>query len=132
MTTSSLPEPAPGNIIKLHTPISEVPPTLPTPKIRLSVPGTTVPEGFSNFGGNTPLRLVIPGKKVVPAQKKGLPEQDLKAINNALGKLVRIPIPDWIGLTGRHRMGLVNSSEHQSIQSESNYPSKPLFNGTKA
>jgi len=97
MTTSSLPEPAPGNIIKLHTPISEVPPSLPTPKIRLSLPGTTVPEGYSNFGGNTPLRLVIPGKKVVPAQKKGLPEQDLKAINNALSKLVRTPIPIWNG-----------------------------------
>ena len=87
MTTASLPEPQPGNIIKLHTPVTEVPPTLPT-KIRLSLPGTTVPEGFSNFGGNQPLKLVIPGKKVNPAQKKGLPESDLKAITNALNKLV--------------------------------------------
>jgi hypothetical protein len=87
MTTSSLPEPQPGNIIKLHTPVSEVPPTLPT-KIRLSVPGATAPESFSTFGGTVPLKLVIPGKKLVPAQKKGLPESDLKAINNALSKLV--------------------------------------------
>ena len=87
MTTQSLPEPPPGNIIKLHTPVTEVPPTLPT-KIRLSLPGTTVPEGFSNFGGNQPLKLVIPGKKVNPAQRKGLPESDLKAITNALNKLV--------------------------------------------
>jgi hypothetical protein len=89
MTTQSLPEPPPGNIIKLHTPVTEVPPTLPT-KIRLSLPGSAVPEGFSNLGGNQPLKLVIPGKKVVPAQRRGLPEADLKAINNALNKLVSL------------------------------------------
>jgi hypothetical protein len=89
MTTASLPEPLPGNIIKLHTPVTEIPPTLPT-KIRLSLPGSTVPEEYSNSGGNQPLKLVIPGKKVNPAQKKGLPESDLKAIANALNKLVSL------------------------------------------
>jgi hypothetical protein len=95
MTTQSLPEPPPGNIIKLHTPITEVPPTLPT-KIRLSLPGSAVPEGISNFGGNQPLKLVIPGKKVVPAQRRGLPEADLKAINNALNKLVSLLTPSRV------------------------------------
>lgn len=37
-----------------------------------------------------PVKLVIPSKKkVLPAQKNGLPDADLKAITNALGKLVR-------------------------------------------
>jgi hypothetical protein len=90
MTTASNPEPLPGNIIKLHTPVSEVPPSVPPPKIRLSLPASVPPEIAANFSGSgsAPLKLVIPGKKVVPAQKKGLPEADLKAINNALNKLV--------------------------------------------
>jgi hypothetical protein len=124
MTTQSLPEPPPGNIIKLHTPITEVPPTLPT-KIRLSLPGSAVPEGFSNFGGNQPLKLVIPGKKVVPAQRRGLPEADLKAINNALNKLVSLSVfHRELGLTSRRRMCVVNSLGHLSIQSGMVHQSK--------
>jgi hypothetical protein len=105
MTMMSNPEPQPGNIIKLHTPLSEVPPSLPTPKIRLSVPGgdgststasTSVAAAAAAASAAVPhtasgsVKLVIPGKKkVVPAQKQGLPEADLKAISNALAKLVR-------------------------------------------
>lgn len=126
MTTASLPEPQPGNIIKLHTPVTEAPPALAT-KIRLSLPGSTVPEGFSNFGGNQPLKLVIPGKKVNPAQKKGLPESDLKAITNALNKLVSfsIYIRYILVLTVRHLIHPVHSLGHLSIQSGTVRQSKP-------
>jgi hypothetical protein len=97
ITMMSNPEPHPGTMIKLHTPISEHPRSLPTPKIRLSVPdsATTVVGGTATgpvthaATASGALKLVIPSKKkVVPAQKKGLPESDLKAINNALAKLV--------------------------------------------
>jgi hypothetical protein len=92
MTMMSNTEPLPGNIIKLHTPISETPPVIPTPKIRLSMPDTGTSSNVTSAVPHTAsgsVKLVIPGKKkAVPAQKHGLPEADLKAINNALAKLV--------------------------------------------
>lgn len=88
-TTSSLTEPPPqSHIIKLHTPVSETPP--PIPKLRLSMPDSQAASHAANGAIATgPVKLVIPGKKkVLPAQQKGLPDADLKAIANALGKLV--------------------------------------------
>ena len=97
MTTSSSPEPPPqGHIIKLHTPVSETPP--PIPKLRLSMPDSQAASHAANGATSSsssagPVKLVIPGKKkVIPAQKRGLSDIDLKAITNALGKLVsRLP-----------------------------------------
>lgn len=89
ITTSSNSEPVPGHIIKLATPISEVPP--PIPKLRLSVPDSQGNAFASAVTAPGPVKLVIPGakKKTLPAQKKGLSEPDMKAIENAIVKLVR-------------------------------------------
>lgn len=111
ITMMSNPEPQPGTMIKLHTPVSEFPPSLPTPKIRLSVPDSTG-AGVSgpvthSATASGPLKLVIPNKKkVVPAQKKGLPESDLKAINNALAKLVSGPSFSGVAVCSKSADGL--------------------------
>lgn len=114
--SSTVPEPKPGAIIKLQTPITETP-TVSTPKIRLSMtpsdprgpgpvgeapadygfPRQPAPEAASPGGG--PIKLVLSNptappkekkkkKKNVPkAQSAGLSEQDFKAITVVLAKL---------------------------------------------
>lgn len=87
MTTSSVPEPALGHIIKLPTPVTEQPP--PIPKLRLSMPDSQAAAHAANGASAGPVKLVISGKKkALPAQKNGLSDNDLKAINIALAKLV--------------------------------------------
>lgn len=93
---SSQPEPQPGNVIKLSTPVSEMPPPLIIPKLRLSVPDAQAAAHASNGVPSAgPVKLVIPNKKkLLPAQKSGLSDMDLKAITNALAKMVSFPLAD--------------------------------------
>jgi hypothetical protein len=79
ITTTSTAEPVPGAVITLQTPIAEEP---VLPKIRLNLPGSKSED--------IPVRLILNPKKVkaTPAQRTGLSESDLTAIQVALRKLV--------------------------------------------
>ncbi|CAK9784528.1 unnamed protein product [Cutaneotrichosporon oleaginosum] len=115
--STTVPEPKPGAIIKLQTPITEGPPEVPhAPKIRFSMtPSTPVDprgaeatdygfprpapvEANAAAGASAPIKLVLNNsgppkdkkkkKKNVPkAQAAGLSDDDFKAMTHVLGKL---------------------------------------------
>lgn len=106
--TNGVPEPKPGALIKLQTPLTESP-AVPSPKIRLSLPGSSDARAAESDYGfprvpDTPstsasaIKLVLntatphkekKKKKNVPkAQSQGLSDQDFKTISLVLQKLL--------------------------------------------
>ncbi|WRT69673.1 uncharacterized protein IL334_006663 [Kwoniella shivajii] len=111
IVSGSISEPLPGNIITLQTPTLENAPALPTPKIRISMGSAEIRSDAQGYGfpvidapvmpGGTaaPLKITLnpnmnmiqPTQKkkerVIQQQKRGLSENDFKAITIALQKL---------------------------------------------
>ncbi|WWC92779.1 uncharacterized protein L201_007738 [Kwoniella dendrophila CBS 6074] len=112
IVSASNTEPVPGNIITLQTPTLETAPALPTPKIRFSMGSSEIRPDSQGYGfpimdgqitpGGTsiPLKLTLnpningmqptqkKKEKVAKQQRRGLSDNDFKAITIALHKLV--------------------------------------------
>lgn len=84
ITISSTSEPVPGVVITLPTPTVDGP---PAPTIRLNASNNNKEDTAA------PVRLVLNPKKakLLPSQKAGLSDTDLKAIQNAWEKMVSLP-----------------------------------------
>nr|XP_019043571.1 transcription initiation factor TFIID subunit 2 [Kwoniella bestiolae CBS 10118]OCF22501.1 transcription initiation factor TFIID subunit 2 [Kwoniella bestiolae CBS 10118] len=118
IVSASSPEPLPGNIITLQTPTVETAPALPTPKIRLSMGSSEIRPDAQGYGfpivdgqmtpggSNIPLKITLnpnanvsqssQKKKNVPKQqRRGLSDNDFKAITIALQKLIAHKTSYW-------------------------------------
>ncbi|WVQ66072.1 uncharacterized protein L199_004250 [Kwoniella botswanensis] len=114
--SSSSAEPLPGNIITLQTPTVETAPALPTPKIRLSMGSSEIRPDVQGYGfpivdgqmtpGGTsiPLKITLNPNASVPQRKKdkipkqqrrGLSDNDFKAISIALQRLIAHKTSFW-------------------------------------